>query len=697
MKILPRLGALPALFVCAMAAHADGLLRAPEVIVSAPAGDGTLRTAPHGVSVITADDLARAPSTSLADVLSREANVNLQSYFGGDRGATLDLRGMGAAASSNVLVLVDGERLNEADLSGADLSAVSLSQLERVEIVRGGGAVRYGDGAVGGVVHLRTRRAHPGPLRAELGLRAGAYDTRDARVSLTGGPAPWSVAVQAAAHDTDGFRRNGDTSARDAALELRTIPERATGLVDAWLRATAHEDEGGLPGPVSEAEFASGTAGRRGTRSPLDRTATRDQRVGAGATLDFGSAGTVDLRAHWRERRNPWRIGLGTTLPADVSPYEGAIESRRREAELQYERGAVDGPLTLAAGLAWRDGAYVRQENGTRIVDSSLRRDGSLDGLAQWATAVWRPAATIAINAGVRHERFATQRADARYTRAGCTTVFDTVLVDIGGGVFVPVSVPRQTGCVDAFRQESASGAAWHRRAAELGLSWEANRDVVLFASATSHFRHPNLDELVLAAADLRPQTGRTLEAGFRVARGGTLEFGATVFRTDITDEIQYGRDPATGLAVNRNLGAPTRRIGGETEVRWRAGATITLRANAGYVAPRMIGRDFDVPLVPRTTANAAVDWRFLPAWLATLSARHAGGRVDGNEDGNGSFPRLPAYAVWDAALHWERGRLRLSCGVNNLFDRAYSTIAYSGTLYPMPERNAWVALRWQP
>ncbi len=140
----------------------DPVIEADQVLVTAPSASGTLRAAPHGVTIITPEDIERSGATTVGMLLSQEANLNLQS-FGGDRNAAIDIRGMGETAVSNVLVLVDGVRLNESDLTGADLSSVPLAQIERIEILRGGGAVRYGNGAVGGVINIITRRPVPGP------------------------------------------------------------------------------------------------------------------------------------------------------------------------------------------------------------------------------------------------------------------------------------------------------------------------------------------------------------------------------------------------------------------------------------------------------------------------------------------------------------------------------------------------------
>jgi outer membrane cobalamin receptor len=153
---------LPVLFLFAM----DGALaqnaekdpvKLDEIIVTAPAADSTLRTVPHSVSLITAEDIEHSPATTLTELLAREANLNLQSFLGNDKRAAIDMRGMGDTSISNVLVLVDGLRLNEVDQSGADFSSIPMSSIERIEIIRGGGSDRYGDGAGGGVINNITK------------------------------------------------------------------------------------------------------------------------------------------------------------------------------------------------------------------------------------------------------------------------------------------------------------------------------------------------------------------------------------------------------------------------------------------------------------------------------------------------------------------------------------------------------------
>ena len=78
--------------------------------------------------------------------------------MGNRRNYRVDLRGFGETAQSNTLVLVDGRRINQADLSGTDWALIPIDRVKRIEIIRGGrGSILYGDNAAGGVISARTK------------------------------------------------------------------------------------------------------------------------------------------------------------------------------------------------------------------------------------------------------------------------------------------------------------------------------------------------------------------------------------------------------------------------------------------------------------------------------------------------------------------------------------------------------------
>lgn len=127
-----------------------------------------LKQAP-GVSIITAEDIKkRPPANDLSDVIRREPGVNLTgNSTSGSRGNNrqIDLRGMGP---ENTLILIDGKPSSsrnavrygwtgDRDTRG-ETNWVPAEEVERIEILRGPAAARYGSGAMGGVVNIITKR-----------------------------------------------------------------------------------------------------------------------------------------------------------------------------------------------------------------------------------------------------------------------------------------------------------------------------------------------------------------------------------------------------------------------------------------------------------------------------------------------------------------------------------------------------------
>ncbi|MDR2092416.1 MAG: TonB-dependent receptor [Azoarcus sp.] len=672
--LLPAL--LPALLLCAPCTPVRGETQLDTVVVTATPDD-TAQTMPHHLDIIRREDIEASTAQTVGELLSLLPNMHLRSYDGNDRDASIDIRGMGDTAVSNVVVLVDGVRLNEIDMSGADLTTIPLTQIERIEILRSGGAVRYGNGAVGGVINIRTRRGKGGAPHGEIVLKRGSDDTSEFQAQAGAGIGPVRIGATYRRFLTDGYRDNGQVNARDYTVDLRG----SFGTVEAWLRGASHRDKSGLPGVVMREAFKSGDDGRRSTMTPGDFSETYDDRLDAGAMLDLGAGGIIEFRANQRTRRNPYVMGYNAGIPLDDQ--QSAIETDNAGYALLYTLGfdLFGQHHTLRAGYDLSDGDYLRAANGRHVPDNSSRIEGRVRSSGHYLelSAGFRGGFTLL--GGYRHGRFETKGRQRDYKK-------ECDYVPVPGPPFVI-----ETNCRNEW--QTAPGSVhdrdWHNEAATLGLAWR-NAALTVFGSASSHFRNPNLDELALASSKLRPQRGWTLEHGLRLHPNPRLQLSATLFWMRIEDEIYYGEEPG-GSPVNRNYEDITRRLGGELELRWRPIERLTLRGGYGYVKPTFVQSGADIPHVPRHTGNIALDLG-LPGGLQwTLAGRYTGQRYDGNDLDNTRYPRLPSYITWNTALHGTFGRARFGLGINNLTDSAYSALGYSGTFYPMPGRTFYASL----
>lgn len=655
-----------------------------ETIVTASPIPTSASDIPHNVSIITAQDIERSNAVSLADLLSREANLNLKSFSGTDKNTSIDMRGMGDTAVSNVLILLDGVRLNESDLSGADLSTIAVAQIDRVEIIRGGGAVLYGNGAVGGVINIISKKSKPNTNKFNVEVARGSYDMQDLRASAQVSNDFLAASLNASNYQTDGFRKNGGLDSRNASFELRMLPIESFSFLTAFLRVAHHEDAYGFPGPIGADAFKRGTSARRATLSPFDYGTTKDDIYTVGLSADFEQVGRLDWTFTARDRTNDYVIGFNPG--ATIEEQQASIQSRRDNMTLKYsvDLKLANMPVSFVTGIDTLSADYVTY-NANKFQPGTLRKKGDINSQGLFASTTIKPSAALDLTAGIRSERVNSGFGEA---------VFDRPFTNVS-------PFPRDQSKPNSYLPNGNNSKKTSvNQGVEFGAVWQIDAAWKAFASWSKHFRTPNIDELALASKTLKEQTGKTVELGLRYRPTSKLEGSFTVFNILNSDEIYFESDPAGGDAGNgirgrnRNYDQKTERTGAEVEMRWRLRPSLSLKANAGYVLPQFDHTNADIPNVPRTTANIQMEYSPVTHFAWIFAGRYVGSRFDGNDFNNNLYAKLPAYTVYDTSMRLSYEKADFIAGINNLFDKAYSTLGYSATYYPMPERNAFLRLR---
>lgn len=152
------------------------------------------------VVIIDRDRIRATSADSLEDLLRREGGIQLSRNGGPGQSSSVMIRG---SAASNTLVLIDGVRIGSATLGQTDLAAISLAQVERIEIMRGPGSSLYGADAIGGVVNIVTRRGDGAPY-LHGNLAGGNHASGEAYAALSGSGEGFDYALGLSGETGDG-------------------------------------------------------------------------------------------------------------------------------------------------------------------------------------------------------------------------------------------------------------------------------------------------------------------------------------------------------------------------------------------------------------------------------------------------------------------------------------------------------------
>jgi outer membrane cobalamin receptor len=607
------------------------------VVATASRIPGSESSSPPAITVVSAEDIASRGATTVAEAIETAPGLSLNSKGPEGSQVAVSIRG---STTNQVLVLVDGHRVNDA-LSGlVDLSKIPLDKVERIEVMRGGASAIYGGDAVGGVVNIITKKeAFPLSLSFENGsylpssgvtgygikkalAEASASSLIDSqKLSLSWGPRLGEGALRL------------DGSATRAANEYGFIDsngERRRRQNSSLLGADASL---GLSLPLASGELtadlggAYGTKGVPGSESSPTLYATQE---------DFSAKALV---AYSAERFLSDLLSLDASLGADYSSidYEDAEDpsqdGHHRLLSAAFDvaqRAYLSDSLTLAYGA---QAAYSAAESDS--LGAPARLSGGAFGEASLSFG------SFSLRPSLRYDYYS-----------------DFSASDPLGGI----------------------GGAF-------GATYSLDRDSVLKLNVSRAYRVPTFNDLYWPAISgvegnpsLKPEMAYEANLGFETGRDG-LRSETTVYLRYSEDVIlwQPGDD---GVWRPSNFGAALY-PGLEEEFKARIGEGF--EASLGYTflysyvlsGGMSLSDDKRLPMTPEHSLKAVFSGgkeRF--SWSTT--AQYAGIRY--LKTANVAY--LPAYFTLDLCLRWTASNsLSFYAAGDNLLDEQYAIVEG----YPLP------------
>jgi vitamin B12 transporter len=276
-----RLGLLCSTF-CGAPAIAQTVTALPAVTVTATQVPTLLPDVPAGVTVITQQDIQARGYTTLTQALGAVPGLGVVQAGGAGGQASVFIRGTN---SEDVLVLIDGVPANDPSIANGafNFGEDTLSDIARIEIVRGPMSGIYGSGAIGGVINLITLRG-AGKPQVSIELAGGAPAQGQGSVTISGATGKFDYALNGNLDEEAGFdetakRLSVYTGNRDpfrskaGSVNLGYAPVEGTRI---YLILRARQTDSGYPDlgyPIfddpNEFSYDSNLFGKLGVRSDL--------------------------------------------------------------------------------------------------------------------------------------------------------------------------------------------------------------------------------------------------------------------------------------------------------------------------------------------------------------------------------------------------------------------------------------------
>jgi iron complex outermembrane recepter protein len=356
-KPLALVSALSTLFIAPAQAQSKTDKTLAPVVVTASRFASDPAFSPIGATVITVDQIREAGIGNASEAVRKLGGVYGRLNFAGTQDFNLDLRGFGASSDQNLVVMVDGVRISENDLNPALLSSIPVESIERIEIIRGGSSVLYGEGATGGVIQVITKGAGAKQLRGSVVAELGSFNHRELRASAAKGWDGFALDANVGNQYSDNYRDNNAVRQQNFSGGLQWSSKEGK----AGLRVESARQSNRFPGALTLTQFEDNP---RQTLTPRDFGSNDSDRVILSAERRFGAWEAAAELSH-RERTTEYgRDGAASSIfKGKQTQFSPRVRNIATQADLTNE---------LVAGLDFldwsRDSSFERATQKSKAV-----------------------------------------------------------------------------------------------------------------------------------------------------------------------------------------------------------------------------------------------------------------------------------------------------------------------------------------
>ncbi|HNV87606.1 MAG TPA: TonB-dependent receptor [Methylotenera sp.] len=601
----------------------------------------------YASEIHTAKQIEASGAATLYDYLAQQTSLNLLPNFGNKATPSINLRGYGGEnGHQNVVITVDGQRLNNIDLSSQLLAGIPLGNIERIEISKGSGSVIYGDGATAGAIQIYTKAKTGATIVSSL----GNFGQKNHYASAGFSNELIDISANLAHDSHDGFSKKDETGYKDqftSNSQNVKIKIKPTEYLRLFAQATSSRNDTRYVNALIEAEFKDNP--RQVTQRPFSQTYTHQ----ALDTNQWQVGAEYDIAEQWRVSATHFREDKTSEFVNFFSAFKYDYEAN--ELNVRY----IGDQLSAIAGIQVYKGDRKNSSNIT-----------SKDNKAYFASAEYHPTwllEGLTLSAGARGEK-------VRYK-------FNP---DAGQSL-----------------NDSEHLSAW-----DIGANYQINPETSVFANYNRAFQAPDIDRFFAQDFSLFPVVTTTFNGFIKPMRSKTFNLGlnhtlpnnrfkVSAFYANLDNEIYL----VPIIFQNTNIDK-SHKYG--LEIQDHISFTDRLSAGLIYTYTRAIVdkevvpvflievKNKDLPGVPKHAVTANLNYKFLDAGNINLSHAWRESTYAFNDFTNNATQKQGHYESTNIAVSYRYKKVQLFAAVNNIFEHENSIQVADDAIYPVDFARTW-------
>ena len=631
-----------------------------ESVVTATGFDDVQSNQIKNTTIVTAQDIHNKGYNTIEEILKRTPGVN---FVNNGFGYIVDVRGQGVqGAAKNVKVLVDGSPLNILDMSHAilPLNSISVEDIEKIEIINGGGTVLYGGGTAGGVINVITKKTQEEPVKNKVYYQNSSFDTNKLGFGTSIKFADnFLLDLGYENINGNGYRR-GDK--RDGENLRGGFTYNISDNQTLRFKAARYKEESKESNGITKAQLNKDRkqAGTTLTESDLDRTEySLNYEIKPTDNLTFSLLGYNQKTIRNYDQKAP--MDRGTTYKID-----GFFKDKKNGIDLKGKYNYNLGEVIFGYG-------YIKNNSSRSAVHDLYMGSRKLATISD--TDINLQKNTHSIFLQDRH--LFTSKLDGilgyRYEHADYS-IYRNDRINI----------------IDIKSKKNNS-------AYEAGLNFKYSDTGNIYAKYERGYRSPSPTEMVDKSSrygyvlnNLKSEKYDTYEIGIKDMIGPSF-VSLTGFYTKKNDEILINMVGHGVSWTYKNL-QETERKGVELFAEQYFGS-FRVNESVSYVDAKIskgTDKNKKIPYVSKTKATLGANYEILKGLNLTADLNYFSNSVDDN------YEKIKGYSTTDLGVNYaHKTGLGVQAGVKNIFDKKYYKYKNGNSYIPEAERTYYVGVSY--